>query len=206
MENMINRLNKEEETNTVQLIGNRDIYLAGDITTQSISATQAQLWTVIKNIASQNAIFKGSEIGHINLHILSGGGAIHDMWALIDDLMASPIPIYTYAHGLVASAALKIFLAGAVRFVYPHTTLMYHDLSAGNQGKLQDIEEWKEYLKTEQQKIEDYVKTRTFMKAKQIKEIREKKKDFYMDADTALSLGFATKKFECSDWGEILHE
>ena len=65
---------------------------------------------------------------------------------------------------------------------------MYHDLSAGNNGKLQDLEEWKSYLQKEQQKIEDYVKQRTNMKAKQLKEIREKKIDFYMDADEAINL------------------
>ena len=67
---------------------------------------------------------------------------------------------------------------------------MYHDLSAGNSGKLQDIGEWKEYLEIEQKKIEDFIRTRTFMKAKQIREIREKKKDFYMDAKQAVALRF----------------
>ena len=36
--------------------------------------------------------------------------------------------------------------------------------------------------------IEEYVKQRTNMKTKQLKEIREKKIDFYMDANEAIEL------------------
>lgn len=197
-------LSKENEGLSVYTIGDRNIYLAGDIDTGSVSEVNTKMIAALTNLTAQAAAFRDYDIGHINIFIQSGGGAIHDMWGLIDMMLSSPIPIYTYAIGLAASAALKIFLAGSVRYVLPHATLMYHDLSAGNNGKLQDIEEWKDYLKIEQQKIEDYVKTRTFMKTKQLKEIREKKLDFYMDADKAIELGFATNKFGCSDWGDIL--
>ena len=199
-------LQKENEALTVYAIGDRDLYLAGEIDTGSVAEVNSKMIAALKNIKNANATFKGYDVGHINIFIQSGGGSIHDMWGLVDFMMTYPIPIYTYAVGLTASAALTIFLAGSLRFVFPHTTLMYHDLSAGNSGKLQDINEWKEYLQIEQTKIENFVKTRTFMKQKQIKEIREKKKDFYMDAKQAVDLGFATKIFECVDWGNIIGE
>ena len=199
-------LQKENEGLSVYAIGERDLYLAGDIDTGSVAEVNAKMIAALKNIKNANATFKGYEVGHINIFIQSGGGSIHDMWGLIDFMLTYPIPIYTYAVGLTASAALSIFIAGSVRYVFPHATLMYHDLSAANSGKLQDINEWKEYLQIEQKKIEDFVKTRTFMKQKQIKEIREKKQDFYMDAKKAVELGFATKQFECVDWGNITGE
>ena len=198
-------LSKNDGNLSVYTIGDRDIYLAGDIDSESISEVNAKMIEALKNITSFIGTYKGAELGHINIFIQSGGGSIHDMWGLIDFMLTSPVPIYTYAVGLTASAALKIFLAGSVRYVFPHATLMYHNLSAGNNGKLQDIEEWGEYLKIEQKKIEEFVKTRTLMTAKQIKDIREKKQDFYMDANQALKLRFATNKFECKDWGNILN-
>ena len=179
---------KNENGLTVYTIGDRNIYLAGDITTESISEVNTKLIAALTNITHDASILRNYDPSHINIHIQSGGGSIHDMWGLIDYMLTSPIPIYTYAVGLTASAALKIFLAGSVRYVFPHTTLMYHDLSAGNNGKLQDLEEWKSYLQKEQQKIEEYVKQRTNMKTKQLKEIREKKIDFYMDANEAIEL------------------
>ena len=198
-------LSRENEGLSVYTIGDRNIYLAGDIDTGSVSEVNTKMIAALNNITSQAAVFRDYDIGHINIFIQSGGGSIHDMWGLVDMMLSSPIPIYTYAVGLTASAALKIFLAGSVRYVFPHATLMYHDLSAANNGKLQDLEEWKDYLKIEQTKIEEFVKTRTFMKAKQLREIREKKLDFYMNADQAVDLGFATNKFDCASWGDILH-
>jgi len=190
---------------SVYTVGDRNIYLAGDISPESTSEAATKLIAAITNITAQAMILREAEIGHINMFIQSGGGTIHDMWGLIDFMLTSPIPIYTYSVGLTASAALKIFLAGSVRYVMPNSMLMYHELAAGTSGKLEGISEWKDYLEKEQKKIEEYVKNRTFMKTKQIKDIREKKKDFYMGADEAIELGFATHKFEPKDWGCIIN-
>lgn len=194
-----------EENTNVYTIGDRNIYLSGEINTKSTSEVITKLMATITNITNQASLIRDYEIGHINIFIQSQGGLIHDMWALIDLMMSSPIPIYTYAVGLTASAALKIFLAGAVRFVMPNSVLMYHELSAGNSGKLQNVTEWQDYLEKEQEKVEKFVKMRTHLKSKKLKEIKEKKLDYYIYPDEAIELGFATNKFECPDWGEIIH-
>lgn len=194
-----------EENANVYTIGDRNIYLSGEINTKSTSEVITKLMATITNITNQASLIRDYEVGHINIFIQSQGGSIHDMWALIDLMMSSPIPIYTYAVGLTASAALKIFLAGAVRFVLPNSVLMYHELSAGNSGKLQNVAEWQDYLKKEQEKVEEFVKMRTHLKPKKLKEIKEKKLDYYIYPDEAIELGFATNKFECKDWGDIIH-
>lgn len=194
-----------EENANVYTIGDRNIYLSGEINTKSTSEVITKLIATITNITNQARVIRDYEVGHINIFIQSQGGSIHDMWALIDLMMSSPVPIYTYAVGLTASAALKIFLAGAVRFVLPNSVLMYHELSAGNSGKLQNVAEWQDYLEKEQEKVEKFVKMRTHLKPKKLKEIKEKKLDYYIYPDEAIELGFATDKFECPDWGEIIH-
>ena len=194
-----------EENTNVYTIGDRNIYLSGEINTKSTSEVITKLMATITNITNQARVIRDYEVGHINIFIQSQGGSIHDMWALIDLMMSSPVPIYTYAVGLTASAALKIFLAGAVRFVLPNSVLMYHELSAGNSGKLQNVAEWQDYLKKEQEKVENFVKMRTHLKPKKLKEIKEKKLDYYIYPDEAIELGFATNKFECPDWGEIIY-
>lgn len=194
-----------EENTNVYTVGDRNIYLSGEINTKSTSEVITKLMATITNITNQARVIRDYEVGHINIFIQSQGGSIHDMWALIDLMMSSPVPIYTYAVGLTASAALKIFLAGAVRFVLPNSVLMYHELSAGNSGKLQNVAEWQDYLKKEQEKVENFVKMRTHLKPKKLKEIKEKKLDYYIYPDEAIELGFATNKFECPDWGEIIY-
>jgi ATP-dependent Clp protease protease subunit len=190
---------------SVYTVGDKNVYLAGDISAESTSEVATKIMAAIMNTSAQVALLRDAEPGNINLFIQSGGGSIHDMWGLIDFMLTSPIPIYTYSVGLTASAALKIFLAGSVRFVMEHSTLMYHELAATNGGKLEDIYEWKDYLEKEQDKIDEYIRRRTLMKKKQIADIRAKKKDFYMGADEAIELGFATHKFEPKDWGCIIN-
>ena len=46
-------------------------------------------------------------------------------------------------------------------------------------------------LKIEQEAIEDYVASRTKISKKELKKIRETKKDFYIRADKAIELGVA---------------
>ena len=53
----------------------------------------------------------------IKLYINSNGGAIDDMWSLIDIMLNSKTPIYTYCTGYAMSAGFLIFLAGSKRFM-----------------------------------------------------------------------------------------
>ena len=65
----------------------------------------------------------------IKLYINSYGGSIYDMWGLIDVILNSKTPIYTYCTGYAMSAAFKIFLAGHKRYCYKHSIFMYHQMS-----------------------------------------------------------------------------
>ena len=193
-----------EENSNVYTIGGRNIYISGKINSDTTSKASIKLMEAIINISNQASVVRDFEVGHINIFIQSPGGSVHDMWGLIDLMLSSPIPIYTYAIGLAESAALMIFLAGSVRYVLPNTTLMYHEVSAGNKGKLQDVAEWHDYLAVEQEKLENFVKARTFIKPKLLKEIKEKKMDYYMQPKDAINLRFATDEFRCVDWSAIL--
>ena len=56
-------------------------------------------------------------------------------------------------------------------------------------GKLQDIEEDRKEMDDQNTKIEEYVIDRTNLTKNDIKEIREKKKDFYIHSDKAVKYG-----------------
>ncbi|MBO7695931.1 MAG: ATP-dependent Clp protease proteolytic subunit [Methanobrevibacter sp.] len=188
----------------VNVIGERSLYFSGEIDSNSIARTNCELLKMISKIIMQAKVIKNFEPGHINLFIESFGGSLDDSWALIDIILNSPIPIYTYALGMAESGGLKIFLAGDKRFVMEHSLLMFHELSACSEGKFADIHEYHEYLAKEQEKIDKYILERTKMKKKQLEEIKKSKEDFYMCPQEALDLGFATNMFSLDNWDDIV--
>lgn len=125
----------------------------------------------------------------IKLYINSYGGSVYDMWGLIDIILNSKTPIYTYCTGYAMSAAFNIFLAGHKRFCHKHSTFMYHQMSCWRSGKYQDLVEDREEMDWLNKKNEEYVIDRTNLTKDYIKEIREKKNDFYIHSDKAVKYG-----------------
>lgn len=195
----------ERPSLNVNVIGNRTIYFCGDVTENSIARINTELIKMITMIINQAKLIKDFEPGHINLIIESAGGNVSDMWALIDLIIKSPIPIYTYALGNVYSAALIIFIAGSVRYVASHTKLMYHEASSSAIGKMSEINETTENGKKTQQIIDDFVVHRTKLKKKKLDEIKKTKTDYFFYKKEALELGVATNEFDMKDWAELIY-
>ena len=114
----------------------------------------------------------------IKIYINSYGGSVYDMWALIDIILNSKTPIYTYCTGYAMSAAFKIFLSGHKRFATKHATFMYHQMSCKRHGKYQDLVEDREQMDYLQKSIEEYVVERTNLTQSDMDDIRERKKRF----------------------------
>jgi ATP-dependent Clp protease protease subunit len=129
----------------------------------------------------------------INIYIDSFGGAVYDMWALIDIIQHSKAPVYTYSIGKTMSAGFQIFLAGEKRFVAPHATLLYHQVSSWTSGSLQEMLEDMEEVKRLQTSIEQYVKERTGITESELVSWRENKKNVFFTADDAIKRGIATE-------------
>lgn len=112
----------------------RIIYLANDIRNISIGYTNAYLLSLIEKDDKGEAKEKEYKREPIKIYINSYGGNLYDMWSLIDIILNSKTPIYTYCTGYAMSAGFKIFLAGHKRFVSKHATLLYHQLSGWTGG------------------------------------------------------------------------
>ena len=87
----------------------------------------------------------------IKLLIMSTGGSLDYMWAMVDDILSSKTPVYTYNLSDAHSAASIIFMAGQKRFMMPHASIVVHQGSgsfAGDAGKIFDqTEAYREELK-----------------------------------------------------------
>ena len=68
----------------------------------------------------------------VQLVINSSGGDWHAAFAIVDIMAWSRLPVHTTGMGLVASAALVIFMAGVPghRVLTPHTSLLSHSFRA----------------------------------------------------------------------------
>lgn len=174
----------------------RLFYLSNDIDNETIGKLCFNLAYIIQ----EDDYNEQTQIGYvrepIKLFINSLGGSTYDMWALIDMMLNSKTPIYTYCTGYAMSSAFKIFLAGSRRFMSEHATLLYHQLSQYRSGKYQDLIERNEDMIRCQEKIEEYVMSRTKITKEKLLEIREKKIDWFIYAEDAIELGVATDIIE----------
>ena len=124
----------------------------------------------------------------IRIYFNSFGGSVYDMWLLVDTILASKTPVYTYCTGYAMSAAFMIFIARHKRYMSPHATLMYHQIYCWRSGKYQDLVDDREQMDRLNEMMESYVIERTGLKKEDLKNIREKKKDTYFSAKEAKEL------------------
>ncbi len=171
----------------------RLFYLSDNIDNETIAQLNFNLIYLLNEDDEKENEQKNYERTPIRLFINSRGGNVYDMWSLIDIMLNSRTPIYTYCTGYAMSAAFQIFLAGSKRFTSNHATFLYHQSSGGMHGKYQDIIDYsKEEWEWVQSKIEEYVSSRTKITTEMLKDNREHKKDWYIHSDEALALCVAT--------------
>lgn len=127
----------------------------------------------------------------IEMFINSGGGSATAGYAIISAMEMSENLIITYGIGIVASMALAIFVAGDIRIAHRFARLMYHSVSYGMDGHITDHEAMHTEANILQEMYDSVFTDRTKMTAKQMKDIRKTKKDFFFSGKKAVVLGIA---------------
>jgi ATP-dependent Clp protease protease subunit len=156
----------------------------GDIEIDNVN----EIIEVIYEINEEDA--KKTQKEPIKLIVNSPGGDVYHGFALVDVISNSQTPIHTICHGHAMSAALVVYAAGHKRFASQRATFMYHEIAwLTHQEKLQyHLQEakegermWKIY--------DDYLLSRTKLTAKQLKDVRDKRSEWYFDVKTAVKYG-----------------
>lgn len=174
----------------------RIFYLSDNISNETIAQLNFNLIYLLNEDDENENKQKNYERKPIKFFINSRGGNVYDMWSLIDIMLNSKTPIYTYCTGYAMSAAFQIFLAGSRRFTSNHATFLYHQIKGGEYGKYQDVIDSKEEWEWVQNRIEEYIASRTRITTEMLKDNREHKKDWYIHITEALHLGIATDNIE----------
>ena len=124
----------------------------------------------------------------IEIFIDSYGGYVYQVFGLVGIIEKSVTPIHTICTGAAMSCGFIMLIHGHKRFCYEHGTPLYHQVSSGFSGKVQDMEEELEEINRIQNKIEEMTIRKTKIEKKALDENRKTKVDWYFTAEEALKL------------------
>lgn len=131
----------------------------------------------------------------IKITINSPGGSVLDGLALYDAILRlrrKGHHVVTRGTGLIASMATILMQAGDERILDANSWFMIHEVSAGAQGTSSDMEDQLAFVKRLNDRLHGILAERSTLTKRQILS-RTKKKDDWLSAEEAVSLGFADK-------------
>lgn len=125
------------------------------------------------------------------LMICSEGGDMSAAFALIDVMRSSSIPIKTVGLGMIASAGLMIFIAGAPkrRVLTPNTSIMSHQFAWGTSGKIHELFATVKEFELTHQRMIDLYRECTGLDDEKIRAVLLPPQDVYLSATEALDYG-----------------
>lgn len=124
----------------------------------------------------------------IELRIHSEGGDLFAGLAAVDAIRNVKTPIHTYVEGSAASAATLMSVCGAKRYMYRHSVMLIHQISAlmvhGTHEQFKDEMANQALFMS---KIENLYLEKTKMPIDEIRDML--KHDLWLDSETCLKLG-----------------
>ena len=133
------------------------------------------------------------EMPHIQILLSTYGGNVYDGLSLYDAIKNSKTDVDITCFGKIMSMGIVILLAAKTRKAYRNTTFMIHELSSGVIGKLADMEESIDESKRINRVVFDIIEKETKITHSWLKEIYNKKKDWFFTAEEALEIGLITE-------------
>lgn len=172
-------------------ISERIVYLAGEVSEQSIAHVTA---TII-------ALANQDKVSPIKLIISTYGGSVDEMFSLYDVMKYVPCPVHTIAIGKVMSAGVLLVASGAKgnRLIGKSTRIMIHPISSGMEGNMFTLENEMAETRRMQQLMEELLLAETKMTKTQLANIMKKGHDTYLTAKEAVKLGIVDAIFEAQE-------
>lgn len=171
----------------------RNLHFSEQVTQATIKILKEQIIQINDNDEYLKKLYALHDLDYkpkpIKIFIDSYGGYVYQCFGLLAVMDASKTKIHTYVTGAAMSCGFMILIHGHRRFAYKHATPLYHQVSSGAWGTAKDIEDSFIETKRLQKKIEDLTLLKTKIDKKKLKEIYEKKIDWYMTAEDARKFG-----------------
>lgn len=181
------------ESPTLPIPKDRNLYFSEQVTQKSIGDLVKGIIDINDNDNLLEKIYKIHNIKYerkpIKIYIDSYGGYVYQCFGLLSIMERSATPIHTYATGAAMSCGFLILISGHKRFGYKLCTPMYHQVSSGAKGKVQDIKEDFIEAKRLQSIIESITLKKTKIKKDKLQKNRKQKKDWFLTAEESLKYG-----------------
>lgn len=173
----------------------RTICLCGNITSESTQSVVGSLLSMLNDDKIGYETTKNYTAEPIHLFIETNGGNLYAALSLVNVILCSKTPIYTYtSHS--DSAGSVIFVAGHKRFVGEYSGMIIHQpyINGGYVPAIK-MENTAAYMKNIWLQVGNLYTTRTKLTENIMDDIFEKNLDYFVDTKKALELGIATDKY-----------
>ena len=177
-------------------VSERRLFLYGSITDieseEGVTVCASKTGELVEYIFDYNREDRGKNIESrvpIKLFINSPGGDLNEGFSLIDAILLSKTPVYTFNIGEWSSMSFLIGIAGHKRFSFPHATFLLHDGSSGAFGsanKVQDRVKFEERFENEV--VKEHVLSHSNMKSVDYDALA--RVEYYLLPNDALERGF----------------
>lgn len=159
------------------------------------SFTNGSCAKAIRFVLEQNILSKSDRPEMLTFIINSPGGDVNAMFALVDTIKGSEIPVKTIGLGQIASCGLMLFLAGSKgnRLITPNTAILSHQFSWGSYGKEHELFATVKEFTLTQRRIVDHYKKCTGLSKKEIRKYLLPAEDVWLDSEEAVKLGVADR-------------
>lgn len=161
----------------------RTIYLNDQISVETVE----KVVPLIHLFNREDEGLEDSEKIPIKIYVNTVGGELYNGAVIQAAMENSKTPVHTYLEGGIAmSMGLILFLAGDVRFMSKRSHLLFHELRSGSDtSTLAEMKNTIKHYSNLQDKLDEFIVSRTTIPLKKLKKQRKKNLDWYIDFDTA---------------------
>ena len=150
-----------------------------------------------KDFSSQMALAHNTGQKIIPIVIDSYGGQVYSLMSMIASIKSSELPVATIIEGKAMSCGAILFSFGEerLRFMDPNATVMIHDVSSMDWGKVEELKAGAAEADRLNKKIYTMMARNCGKKDDYFMKIVDKKKhaDWFLDADEAKKHGLANQ-------------
>ena len=174
---------------TVETVDNH-IYFYADVDSDRCLAVIREIRRVDADLRTEHLSrgLEGTPLTPIWLHIYSYGGDLFAGFNMADQLATIKTPIFSVIEGICASAATLIAMPCTKRYILPNSFMLIHQLSSLVWGT---HEQFKDEMGLQQKMMERLVEFYARRTKTPTDEVRAMlTRDFWMDAETCVRLGF----------------
>lgn len=167
-------------------VSKNNLYINGPITFESCNEIRKKLLEM-DDLAKLYKLEYRVDPPPINLHIQSYGGSLINTFYIVDLIKTLDTQVNTYVDGYSASAATLISIVGKKRFMTKNSLMLIHQLSGGNEGKFNEMDDEMRNLNLYMKLVKDLYLSNTKISSVLLDDML--KHDLWLTSDECKDLG-----------------